>query len=122
MTLALQCLVGLTLLVGGAVAALPDLWHARTPRHRPMQNGAAATPLWIVQGPPDRWFVNGEPMSRSGVAALLRGPSRGTGGGSEVRFLPSAALSLGEVSGSLAWLRGLNAGPVVLGLPQQEAP
>jgi hypothetical protein len=60
-------------------------------------------------------------MSRSGIAALLRGPGQGSGG-SEVRFLPSAALSLGEVSGSLAWLRGLNAGPVVLGLPQQEAP
>lgn len=120
MTLALQCLVGLNLLVAGAVAALPDLWHTRTPQHRPMQSGAEATPLWIVQGPPDRWFVNGEPMARSGVAALLRGHRHRTGGGSEVRFLPSAALSLGEVSGSLAWLRGLNRGPVVLGLPHQE--
>lgn len=116
MTLALQCLVGLTVLVGGAVAALPDLWHARTPQQRTMQSAATTTTLWIVQGPPDRWFVNGEPMTRSGIASLLSVPGR------DVRFLPSAALSLGEVSGSLAWLRGLNAGPVVLGLPGQEAP
>jgi len=119
MTLALQCLVGLTLLVGGVVAALPDLWHARTPQHRPMQPAAAATTLWIVQGPPDRWFVNGEPMTRSGIAALLRGPGRGAGGSTEVRFLPSAALNLGEVSGSLAWLRSQTPGPVVLGLPRE---
>jgi hypothetical protein len=122
MTLALQCLVGLTLLVGGAVAALPDLWHVRTPRHRPMQSAGTAPPLWIVQGPPDRWFVNGEPMTRSGIASLLRDPGQGKDGAREVRFLPSASLSLGEVSGSLAWLRGLNGGPVVLGLPRQEGP
>jgi hypothetical protein len=54
MTLALQCLVGLTVLVGGAVAALPDLWHARTPQQRTMQSAATTTTLWIVQGPPDR--------------------------------------------------------------------
>lgn len=122
MTLALQCLVGLTLLVAGAVAAVPDLWHDRTPSHRPMGGGAGAAPLWVVQGPADRWYVNGEPMSRSGIAALLRGAAPEEGGSREVRFLPSAALSLGEVSGSLAWLRNLNGGPVVLGLPHREGP
>lgn len=112
MTLALQCLVGLTLLLCGAVAALPDIWPARIPQSRPSEVAGDGPPLWIVRGPAGRWYVNGDPLPPERVANLLRDDPEP----SEIRFLPSAALSLGEVSESLAWLRSLTPEPVVLEL------
>lgn len=116
MSLALQCLVGLTLLVCGAVAALPEVWPARAPRPRPALAAGGTPPLRIVQGPGDRWYLNGDPIPRPRLASLLRGH----GAASDIRFLPSAALSLQEVTESLAWLRGLSPDRVVLELAPQE--
>ena len=52
MNLALACLVGLTLLVTGATAALPALWRTREPQARPAPKvgGEAGTTLWVVRG------------------------------------------------------------------------
>jgi hypothetical protein len=116
MTLALQCLVGLTLLVCGAVAALPEIWPARIPQPRAETAAGGAPPLWIVRSPGNRWYVNGDHMPRSRLASLLRTHPEV----SDIRFLPSAALSIGEVAESLGWLRSLSRDPVVLELAPQE--
>lgn len=114
MSLALPCLVGLTLLVCGVVAAVPAIVVERTPRPRPFSPGSAgAERLRIVQGPGDRWYANGASLSRTALTARL---AQG-GAGREVRYLPSAALPVAEVTGSLRWLRQRNRGPVLLELP-----
>ncbi len=116
MTYALAALVGLTLLLCGSVAALADLARERQPRLRP-QGGAALTgALWIVQAPEDRWFVNGEPVSRGRLPGLLASQPETI----EIRFLPAATLPLGQVSRSLARLRAISPRPVVLALPEKE--
>jgi hypothetical protein len=113
MTLALQCLVGLVLLVGGAVAAVPEIVRHREPRPRVSRLPDAPRELWIVRSGDQGWFANGEPIAPAQLEALLgRGRSADL-----IPFLPSAALSLGEVSRSLAWLRSRSRTPVVLELP-----
>lgn len=111
---ALAALVGLTLLLCGSVAALADLARQRQPRLRPPGGGGLAGAVWIVQAPGDRWFVNGEPVSRGRLPALL-----GTQpAGSEIHFLPTARLPLGDVARSLNHLRSISPRPVGLALPE----
>lgn len=69
-----------------------------------------------MQAPADRWFANGEPVSRGRLPGLLASQPAST----EIRFLPAATLPLGQVSRSLAQLRAISPRPVVLALPQQE--
>jgi hypothetical protein len=116
MNLALLCLVGLTLLVSGATAALPALWLTRAPQARPApkEGAAAATTLWLVRGAGRHWFVNGEPITAATLAQLLKSE----GATADVRFLPSSALAIGEVSEALSWLRRQGGGAVVLELPE----
>ncbi|MEA5441456.1 hypothetical protein [Cyanobium gracile] len=116
MTYALAALVGLTVLLCGSVAALADLARERQPRLRPQGGQALTGALWIVQAPEDRWFVNGEPVSRRRLPGLLASQPERT----EIRFLPAATLPLGQVSRSLAQLRTISPRPVVLTLPQKQ--
>ena len=113
MSYALASLVGVTLLVCGSVAALADLARERQPRLRPQGGMALTGAVWIVQAPADRWFVNGEPVSRHRLPGLLASQPAST----EIRFLPAATLPLGEVSRSLAHLRSISPRPVGLALP-----
>ncbi|MCS5693489.1 hypothetical protein NZK33_16095 [Cyanobium sp. FGCU-6] len=110
------CLVGLTLLVSGATAALPALWLTRAPAARPAPQGGAeaGTTLWLVRGGGRHWFVNGEPITAPALAQLLRSE----GATADVRLLPSSALPIGEVSEALGWLRRQGAAAVVLELPE----
>ena len=112
MTLALQCLVGLTLVVGGAIAALPDLMQQRQPRSLPPVALTSGEPLWVVQGGDEHWFINGIPLDTTAMAQVLRHQTLAN----DIRFLPSAALSLGQVTSSLAWLRRQSTHPVALEL------
>ncbi|MDM7954010.1 MAG: hypothetical protein QUV07_12455 [Cyanobium sp. CZS 25K] len=116
MTHALACLVGLTLLLCGSVAALADLARERHPRRRPHSGEALTGALWIVQAPNDRWFVNGEPVSRGRLPGLLASQPAST----EIRFLPAATLPLGQVARSLAHLRAISPQPVGLSLPGKD--
>ncbi|MCX5969368.1 MAG: hypothetical protein NTV57_17425 [Cyanobacteria bacterium] len=118
MSLALQCLVGLTLLVCGAVAALPELARDRIPRSRALQSSHGGASLWLVQAPAQRWYLAGQPIETGRLAALLRHQ----GGRAAVHYLPSAALPIGEISSSLRWLRSLGSGPVLLELPPSAGP
>ncbi len=111
---ALAALVGMTLLLCGSVAALADLARQRLPRLRPPGGESLAGAVWIVQAPGDRWFVNGEPVSRSRLPGLLGSQPAG----SEIHFLPAARLPLGEVSRSLDQLRAISPHPVGLALPE----
>ena len=112
-SLALSCLVGLTVLIGGITAAVPVVLHEREPQQR--NRGALpleAERLRLVQAPGDRWFLNGEPIARSALAERLQR----TATARELRFLPSAALPMGTVTDSLAWLRQLGDHTVMLEL------
>jgi hypothetical protein len=71
MSVVLPCLVGLTLLLCGSVASLADLVRERQPRARSVDAVTLTPPLWIVHGPGDRWYVNGEPVYRSRLAGVL---------------------------------------------------
>jgi len=112
---AVPSLVALTLLVCGAVASLPLVVTKTVPKSQPP---LAASPLsthhWIVEAPGDRWFVDGDPISRSDLANRLRQD----GEQGLQHFLPSASLSMGEVKRSLQWLRSLSPNPVLLALPE----
>ena len=113
MSLALSCLVGLTLLVGGVTAALPLVVREREPRQRSqVALPAGAERLRLVQAPGDRWFLNGTPISRQALAERLQGG----GAARELRYLPSAALPMGTVKASLDWLRQLGESAVLLEL------
>jgi hypothetical protein len=113
MSLALSCLVALTLLVGGVTATLPDVVRERKPRQRPRTPlPAGAELVRLVQAPGDRWFINGEPIGHQALAERLRSRPAAR----ELRYLPSAALPMGTVSSSLAWLRRLGEQTVVLEL------
>ncbi len=113
MSFALPCLVGLTLLLCGVVASVPAVVAERSPRQRPLGPVAAdAERLRIVQGPGDRWYVNGVPVGRVALRQRLAGGASPR----EVRYLPSAALPMATVTESLRWLRQGNRGPVMLEL------
>lgn len=114
MSQTLPALVALTLLVCGAVAAVPAVVVERHPRQRPLPPLlVGAEVLRVVQAPAQRWFLNGAPIDRAVLAQRLsRRP-----GQRQVRFLPSAALPLATVAESLQWLRQHTAGPVSLELP-----
>jgi hypothetical protein len=117
MTLALQSLVGLTLIVVGAVAALPLLLGAPDPRPDP---GApdGGRPVRVVEAPGSRWYYRGEAVARATLPALLQ-----SGGGTQtVHYLPSAALSTAQVGSSLRWLRRINRGGAALALPPAAEP
>lgn len=113
MSFALPSLVGLTLLVCGVVASVPAVVAERSPRQRPLGPVVAgAERLRIVEGPGDRWYLNGVPVSRATLRnRLARGDEA-----REVRYLPSAALPMATVSRSLRWLREGNRGAVMLEL------
>ena len=113
MNLSLLSLVGLTLLLCGGVASLPQLVREQEPRSRPQPLTAPLEELWIVQAPSDRWFLAGRPISRSELSRRLQR----AGAQARVQFLPSAALPLGDVSDSLAWLRRQGPATVQLALP-----
>ncbi len=114
MSYALPCLVGLTLLLCGSVASLADLVRERQPRVRATAATTLTSPLWIVRGPGDRWFLNGEPVYRSRLAGVLAAQPATA----EIHFLPSSRLPAAEVARSLAQLRSLSPRPVALALPE----
>jgi hypothetical protein len=105
-------LVGLTLMVCGAVATLPAVVRERIPRPQPVAAGLPPQEVWIVRGPQERWFVDGRPLSGPTLGALLRRQPPGT----QLHLLPAAGLSSAEVAASLRWLRGLRGDPVRLEL------
>jgi hypothetical protein len=112
-SLALTCLVGLTVLIGGITAAVPVVLREREPKQRNLVAlPAEAERLRLVQAPGDRWYLNGEPIARSALAERLQR----TATARELRFLPSAALPMGTVTDSLAWLRQLGDHTVMLEL------
>jgi hypothetical protein len=114
MNLSLPCLVALTLLLCGAVAALPTVVRDRPPQPRPLPAATAgAERLRIVLGPGQRWYLNGEPIPQAALAARLARSTTPP----ELRFLPSASLPMAAVGESLGWLRRQNRGPVLLELP-----
>lgn len=113
MNLAMPALVALTLLVCGGVALGPDLLHERSPKLR--QRPATASlekPIWVVRSGSGRWYLDGDPISRSNLTQRLARHS-----GAEVHLLMSAQLSSAEASRSLRWLRSLGGHSVVLELP-----
>ena len=113
MNLALPSLVALTLVILGAVAAVPAIVEERLPRQRPPQPRLPeAEVLRLVEGPGDRWYLNGVPIRR----AVLRDRLRRSVVAPELRFLPSSALTTGRVAASLQWLRQHSRGPVGLEL------
>ena len=113
MTPALPWLAALAVLVMGAVASVPAVVAERKPRQRPVPaHPADAEVLRVVQGPGDRWVLNGIPIQRAALAERLgRGPRP-----RQVRFLPSAALPMASVGAALRWLRRETPGPVSLEL------
>jgi hypothetical protein len=118
MTLILQSLVSLTLLTCGAVAAVPVVLHRPEPVAADAEAPLAVAPesLRLVEAPGGRWFLNGDPIGRAALADLLRQQ----GGVQAVRYLPSAALPVGEVASSLAWLRRSGAASAMLAIPPRE--
>jgi hypothetical protein len=115
MSYAVPSLVALTLMVCGAVASLPLLVTKTVPKSQPpFAAENLGSPHWIVEAPGDRWFVDGDPISRSDLAHRLRLD----GEQGLQHFLPSASLSMGEVKRSLQWLRSLSPHPVLLDLPE----
>ena len=112
MNLSLLSLVGLTLLLCGGVASVPQLVRHSEPRSRSQPLGTPLQELWIVQAPGDRWFLAGSPISRADLGRSLQRADK-----ARVQFLPSAALPLGEVSASLSWLRRQGSVAVQLALP-----
>ncbi len=115
MSFAVPSLVALTLLVCGAVVAVPGLVAVRVPRAQPSLDGSpTGHGHWIVLAPGDHWFIDGDPISRLDLANRLK-----MDGSQRLQhFLPSAALPMGEVKRSLQWLRGLSPHPVVLDMPE----
>jgi hypothetical protein len=114
MSFAVPSLVALTLLVCGAVASLPLVVLRTVPKSQPpLAEQPLGSPHWIVEAPGDRWFVDGDAISRRDLANRLHQD----GDQGLQHFLPSAALSMGDVKRSLQWLRHLSAHPVLLDLP-----
>lgn len=116
MNLVMPALVAVTLLVGGAVALVPDLWLARSPRLRqPPANVSLEKPIWLVLSGNGRWYWNGDPISRSTLAQRLARDSSG-----DLHLLVSAGLSSAEASSSLRWLRSHGGRSVLLELPDRS--
>ncbi|MEI6030806.1 MAG: hypothetical protein WCQ20_06515 [Synechococcaceae cyanobacterium ELA739] len=115
MSLAIQSMVGLTLLICGAVAALPEIAHERLPRSQPLARVQGGAALWLVQAPGQRWYLAGQAIESARLASLVRRQA----GPVALHYLPSSALPIGEISRSLAWLRGLKSGPVLIELPPE---
>ncbi len=115
MTLAFQTMLMVVLLVSGSVAFAPLLLRDVTPQPTPsLRSSSLRQPgLWIVENGRGQWFVNGAPVSRARLVQLLRGQGRQR----MAHYLPSDALPLARVAGSLRWLRTLTPGAVVLELP-----
>lgn len=109
----LLSLVGLTLLLCGGIASVPEVMRDLRPRTRVQEALAPVQDIWIVQALADRWYVGGQAIERDALARRLHR----LGEGGRLRYLPSAALSLGEVSASLRWLRRQGNAPVQLELP-----
>lgn len=105
-------LVGLTLLVCGAVAAVPFMVRERRPRAQPAAMGLPLQEVWIVRGPGERWYLDGRPLEQAALARVLRRqPS-----GAQLHLLPTAGLSSGDLAAALRWLRQLRGDGVRLEL------
>ena len=114
MTLAFQALVMLVLLVCGVVTTVALPLRQAAPRlSPPLRTDLQSPAVWIVENPRGEWFVQGVPKSRADLSSLLqkRGPHQ------KIHYLPSDALPLQRVAGSLRWLRSLAPGAVVLEPP-----
>ena len=72
MSLAIQSLVGLTLLICGAVTALPEIAHERRPRSQPLARVQGGAALWLVQAPGQRWYLGGQAIESGRLASLVR--------------------------------------------------
>ena len=114
MSLALSALTAMTLLLCGAVAALP-LLRELEPRTRALPTSAVLERIWIVRSGGDRWYLAGRPISRSDLGRRLQRADRQA----RIHLLPSSSLTLGEVSQALAWLRLQGPAAVQLELPPQ---
>lgn len=112
----MPALVAVTLLVGGAVALVPDLGLARSPRLRqPPANISLEKPIWLVLSGSGRWYWNGEPISPSNLDQRLARERS-----ADVHLLVSAQLSSAEASSSLRWLRSHGDRSVLLELPDRS--
>jgi hypothetical protein len=118
MSLMLLSLVTITLLTCGAVAALPVVVDRPEPvaADGEASLAVAGESLRVVEAPSGRWFLNGDPIGRGALADLLRQQ----GASQPVRYLPSAALGVGQVADSLTWLRRSGAPAAVLAIPARE--
>ena len=118
MSLMMLSLVTITLLTCGAVVALPVVVDRPEPvaADADASLAVAGESLRVVEAPGGRWFLNGDPIGRVALAQLLRQQ----GATQPVRYLPSAALGVGHVAHSLAWLRRSGAAAAVLAIPARE--
>jgi hypothetical protein len=109
----LLALVGSTLVVCTATAGLPALLLSQpSPRERPSPPRAPGLEQVVARGSGGRWYLNQQPIAAARLARLLAEARAGEGG--EVVLVVSRALSLAEVSASLAWLRQVSPQPVRL--------
>ena len=112
MSVPLFALTGLTLVLLTSVATLPELLRVREPRARDRPPQETVAPWLVVRSGGGGWFLHGAAVAEPDLARRL--PTAPPGG--TIRFLASAALTSGEVSRSLAWLRGRSRDPVLLEL------
>ena len=94
-----------------AVAALPALLLQPAPQVRPEAGTAVGAGWAVARSASGAWLLNGAPIAQEGLGRTLRSRPKGV---QVLRFLPSAALTTGEVATSLAWLRQQARLPVVL--------
>ena len=99
MTTPLLSLTALTLLLCGAIAALPAIVRPVQPRALPPASAARA--VWVVQAPQQRWFLNGTAIAGLQLLSWLQKNGRGV----HIHLLPSGALSIEDVHQGLRWLR-----------------
>lgn len=118
MSLALQSLVALTLIICGAVGAMPLVVGRPEPvlNERNASASTASDSLWVVESPGGRWFLHGEPIGRDALGTLLRQQSPSP----LVHYLPSASLPVGHVARSLTWLRRSGGDGAVLAMPPAQ--
>lgn len=112
-------LVGSTLVVCTATAALPALLLSQPrPLERPSPPQPPAVEQVVARGAGGRWYLNQQPVAPERLARLL-GEARPNEGG-EVVLVVSRSLRLEEVSESLAWLRRTSPLPVRLAPPLER--